>query len=171
MSSATPTPQDAGLPPPATPYTSSPLAASSPSKPTILHLGDDIRWNHEMYAELAEKFNIIRTYSMGREDFKTALKERKWGDFAGMYRPFWNTGGEMGTWNSELMYTPPTQTPVFPHLTYTAISSLARAKSSPRPARVSTGSTHGPSPPTGQSTATRRLRAPSRSPTRPSCSS
>jgi len=106
MSSATPTPQDSGLPAPATPHETSPLAsnASSASKPTILHLGDDIRWNHDLYAELSNKFNIIRTYSMDREDFKQALKEKKWGDFVGMYRPFWNTGGEMGNWDEELMY-------------------------------------------------------------------
>ncbi|KAI4934456.1 hypothetical protein J4E85_002313 [Alternaria conjuncta] len=105
MSSATPTPQDSGLPAPATPYETSSLTsdASSASKPTILHLGDDIRWNHDLYAELNNKFNIIRTYSMAREDFKQALKEKKWGDFVGMYRPFWNTGGEMGNWDEELI--------------------------------------------------------------------
>ena len=106
MSSATPTPQDSGLPAPATPYETSPFTSNalSASKPTILHLGDDIRWNHDLYAELSNKFNIIRTYSMDREDFKQALKEKKWGDFVGMYRPFWNTGGEMGNWDEELMY-------------------------------------------------------------------
>jgi lactate dehydrogenase-like 2-hydroxyacid dehydrogenase len=75
----------------------------SSSKPTILHLGDDIRWNHELYTKLQEKFNIIRTYSMGREDFTAALKDKRWGDFVGMYRPFWNTGGEMGNWDAELI--------------------------------------------------------------------
>jgi hypothetical protein len=104
MSSATPTPQDSGLPAPATPYKSSPLAQSSTSKPIILHLGDDIRWNHELYAELNRKFKIVRTYSMGREEFKQALEEKRWGDFVGLYRPFWNTGGEMGNWDKELMY-------------------------------------------------------------------
>jgi len=139
MSAATPTPQDAGLPPPTTlssatfsdttttfsdtTTTSSNLASSStpfnpdiPSdvtttldtvvsadKPTILHLGDDIRWNHEMYVELGRKFRIERSYSMGREEFKVALREKRWGDFVGMYRPFWNTGGEMGNWDEELM--------------------------------------------------------------------
>ncbi|KAJ4338130.1 hypothetical protein N0V95_008139 [Ascochyta clinopodiicola] len=73
------------------------------SKPTILHLGDDICWNHALYSELVRKFNIVRTYSKGREDFKRALQERKWGDFVGMYRPFWNTGGEMGNWDAELI--------------------------------------------------------------------
>lgn len=113
MSASTPTPQDAGLPaPPSQPANLSAQQQKSSntvssSKPTILHLGDDIRWNHELYAELQSKFNIIRTYSMGRAEFKTALKERRWGDFVGMYRPFWNTGGEMGNWDSELMYVLP----------------------------------------------------------------
>ncbi|KAK3215790.1 hypothetical protein GRF29_8g1083055 [Pseudopithomyces chartarum] len=109
MSAATPTPRDAGLPAP--PVTSPSIHQPSPqppssapsNKPTILHLGDDIRWNHELYNELGSKFHIERTYSMGREDFKTALRERRWGDFVGMYRPFWNTGGEMGNWDKELI--------------------------------------------------------------------
>jgi hypothetical protein len=144
MSSATPTPQDSGLPAPATPHEASQLASksSSASKPTILHLGDDIRWNHELYAELNNKFNIVRTYSMGRDEFKRALKEKKWGDFVGMYRPFWNTGGEMGNWDEELMYVVDTLTyPSHPKLTkhVKATSSPRRAKSTPRPAQDSTG--------------------------------
>ncbi|KAH7067145.1 D-mandelate dehydrogenase-like protein [Paraphoma chrysanthemicola] len=106
MSAATPTPQDSGLPPPATAApskSSQEITPTSGSKPTVLHLGDDIRWNHELYAELGSKFNIVRTYSIGREEFKTALKEKRWGDFVGMYRPFWNTGGEMGNWDKELI--------------------------------------------------------------------
>jgi hypothetical protein len=104
MSAATPTPQDTGLPAPPQPsHLSKVSSTNDSSKPTILHLGDDIRWNHELYAKLQETFNVIRTYNMGREDFKTALKEKKWGDFVGMYRPFWNTGGEMGNWDQELM--------------------------------------------------------------------
>lgn len=107
MSAATPTPQDAGLPPPPAPasnQTSLPVEAPSTiSKPTILHLGDDIRWNHDLYAELNRKFHVARTYSIGRDEFKQALREKRWGEFVGMYRPFWNTGGEMGNWDRELM--------------------------------------------------------------------
>jgi hypothetical protein len=33
-----------------------------------------------------------------------ALKQKKYGDFDAVYRPFWNTGGEMGNWDEELMY-------------------------------------------------------------------
>ena len=42
---------------------------------------------------------------MGRAEFITALKSNQFGDFVAMYRPFWNTGGEMGNWDDELMYT------------------------------------------------------------------
>lgn len=108
MSAATPTPQDSGLPPPASvSHTSTSIASTSESKPTILHLGDDIRWNHELYETLKSRFNVQRTWSMGREEFKQALREKRWGDFVGMYRPFWNTGGEMGNWDEELMYVLP----------------------------------------------------------------
>jgi hypothetical protein len=73
------------------------------SKPILLHLGDDIQWNHDLYSQLQAKFNIMRSYSMNREDFKTALEHSRFGDFVAMYRPFWNTGGEMGRWDEELM--------------------------------------------------------------------
>jgi hypothetical protein len=73
------------------------------SKPIVLHLGDDIRWNHELYKELQESFQIERSYSMKRPELIEALKSKKFGDFDAMYRPFWNTGGEMGPWDNELM--------------------------------------------------------------------
>ena len=31
-------------------------------KPIVLHLGDDIRWNHDVYAKFQEKFDIRRSY-------------------------------------------------------------------------------------------------------------
>ncbi|KAF7572734.1 LdhA, Lactate dehydrogenase and related dehydrogenase [Pyrenophora tritici-repentis] len=83
------------------------------SKPTILHLGEDIRWNHELYEELKREFNIVRTYSMNRSEFKKALAEKQWGDFVGMYRPFWNTGGEMGNWNEELISLLPSSCKIY----------------------------------------------------------
>src|SRR6266480_1112504 len=74
------------------------------AKPILLHLGDDIRWNHALYEKLEERFDIRRSYSMNRADFKTALEAKQFGDFVAMYRPFWNTGGEMGNWDEDLMY-------------------------------------------------------------------
>ena len=76
-------------------------------KPILLHCGDDIKWNHELYSKLSSTFDIKRSYSMGREEFKQALKEKKFGDFGAIYRPFWNTGGEMSPWNAELMFVFP----------------------------------------------------------------
>jgi hypothetical protein len=73
------------------------------STPILLYLGDDIRWNHDLYSQLEKKFTIMRSYSMNRDDFKRALENRRFGDFAAIYRPFWNTGGEMGRWDEELM--------------------------------------------------------------------
>jgi hypothetical protein len=75
------------------------------SKPIVLHLGDPIKWNHELYKRLNEKCKVVRIPSeeLARPKFKQALKERKYGDFVAIYRPFWNTGGEMGNWDEELM--------------------------------------------------------------------
>ncbi|KAF2731934.1 D-mandelate dehydrogenase-like protein [Polyplosphaeria fusca] len=134
MSAATPTPLDAGLPPPphapsastttgghraqqpsraSTISTLSSQSSADTVSPTttaargpksiVLHLGDDIRWNHELYQELGERFEVRRSYCVGREEFKRGLREGKWGNFVGMYRPFWNTGGEMGNWDRELI--------------------------------------------------------------------
>ncbi|KAI9771026.1 MAG: hypothetical protein M1835_006479 [Candelina submexicana] len=73
------------------------------SKPVVLHLGDSIKWNHELYTKLGEQFTIERSGNMSRQEFKQALKDRRFGDFCAMYRPFWNTGGEMGNWDDELI--------------------------------------------------------------------
>jgi lactate dehydrogenase-like 2-hydroxyacid dehydrogenase len=73
--------------------------------PILLHRGDDIKWNHDLYSKLSNTFNIRRSYSMGRE-LKQALKGKKFGDFSAIHQPFWNTGGKMSPWNSELMLVP-----------------------------------------------------------------
>lgn len=72
-------------------------------KPILLHCGNDIRWNHDLYKTLQSKFVIVRSHSMSRAEFIEALKSKKFGDFAAIYRPFWGTGGEMSPWNRELM--------------------------------------------------------------------
>ncbi|KAJ5934543.1 D-isomer specific 2-hydroxyacid dehydrogenase NAD-binding [Penicillium verhagenii] len=82
-------------------------------KPIVLHLGDDIRWNHDQYAKFKDQFEIKRSYSMSRPEFIRALKERQFGDFVAMYRPFWNTGGEMGNWDEELISLLPDSCKIF----------------------------------------------------------
>lgn len=73
--------------------------------PTVLHLGDPIYYNPELYKELEQIATIIRPEAdeRQREPFLAALKEKRWGDFSAIMRPFWNSGGEMGRWDSELI--------------------------------------------------------------------
>jgi hypothetical protein len=108
-------------------------------KPILLHCGDDIKWNHELYAKLSDTFDIKRSHSIGREEFKQALKDNKFGDFVAMYRPFWNTGGEMSPWNSELMFVGALPSLGEPHLRITATFSPNLARSTPQRVPASTG--------------------------------
>lgn len=57
---------------------------------SILHLGDPMLYNPELYAQLGEQFNIIRPSSQERErpEFIKALREEKWGAFHCIMRPF-----------------------------------------------------------------------------------
>ncbi|PLB43345.1 putative D-mandelate dehydrogenase [Aspergillus steynii IBT 23096] len=75
------------------------------SKPRVLHLGAPIKYNPTIYTRISQKFDIIQPQpsELPREEFKRALKERRWGDFDAVFRPFWNTGGEMGNWDEELI--------------------------------------------------------------------
>ncbi len=85
------------------------------TKPIILHLGDPIKYNTELYASLQEQFTVIQPSLEERQRpaFLAALRERKWGDFAGIMRPFWVTGGEMGRWDAELIPLLPPSLRVF----------------------------------------------------------
>ncbi|KAJ5585395.1 D-isomer specific 2-hydroxyacid dehydrogenase NAD-binding [Penicillium hispanicum] len=82
-------------------------------KPIVLQLGDDIRWNHELYAKFQNQFDVRRSYSMSRPEFIRALQERQFGEFFAIYRPFWNTGGEMGNWDEELISLLPASCKVY----------------------------------------------------------
>ncbi|KAI0880770.1 uncharacterized protein GGS22DRAFT_79985 [Annulohypoxylon maeteangense] len=77
----------------------------STKKPVILHIGDPIKHNPEVYERFASEFTVIRPEAeeRQREPFLQALRDRKWGDFDAVFRPFWNTGGEMGRWDKELI--------------------------------------------------------------------
>lgn len=74
-------------------------------KPTVLHLGDPIEFNHDLYRELQSRFSVVRPTLEERQRpaFLQALRDRKWGDFAAVVKPFWNSGGEMGRWDRELI--------------------------------------------------------------------
>ncbi|KAH8894571.1 putative D-mandelate dehydrogenase [Thozetella sp. PMI_491] len=85
------------------------------SKPIVLHLGDPVKFNQELYQKLGEQFTIIRpeVEERQRDAFLEALRTKKWGDFSGIMRPFWSTGGEMGRWDAELIPLLPKSLKVF----------------------------------------------------------
>lgn len=85
------------------------------SKPIVLHIGDPIAWNHAEYSVFSTSFTVIRpsTAERQRPAFIQALKEKKWGEFSAIFRPFWNTGGEMGMWDEELIKEVPESCKVF----------------------------------------------------------
>lgn len=75
------------------------------TKPIVLHLGDPVKYNTDLYKELEEKFTVIRPSleERQREPFLQALREKKWGEFSAIMRPWWGTGGEMGRWDKEMI--------------------------------------------------------------------
>ncbi|ERT00864.1 hypothetical protein HMPREF1624_02097 [Sporothrix schenckii ATCC 58251] len=85
------------------------------SKPIILHLGDPVHHNIELYESLAQQFTIVNPPLADRQRpaFLEALRSRKWGDFQAIMRPFWSTGGEMGRWDKELIPLLPGSLKVF----------------------------------------------------------
>jgi hypothetical protein len=80
-----------------------------------LHLGDAIRFNPDTYALLASQYEVIRPSTPNREraPFMLALRDGKWGDFHALLRPSWPSGGEMGTWDEELIGLLPPSVKVF----------------------------------------------------------
>ena len=80
-------------------------SALQSSKPTILHLGDPIQHNHDIYDQLRSQFNIERPAAsdLERTAFMRHLKNRTWGNFSAIMRPFWRSGNAMTPWNRELI--------------------------------------------------------------------
>lgn len=81
----------------------------------MLHIGDPVKWNLELYSQFSSGFTVIRPSFEERQrpEFMKALKEKKWGDFAAIFRPFWNTGGEMGRWDKEMIPLVPESCKIF----------------------------------------------------------
>ncbi|KAK0653031.1 D-isomer specific 2-hydroxyacid dehydrogenase [Cercophora newfieldiana] len=86
-----------------------------PARPVVLHIGDPIKYNLDTYAEFSKAFEVVRPTRSERERgaLIRALKERQWGDFSAIFRPFWGTGGEMGRWDAELIDLLPDSVRVF----------------------------------------------------------
>jgi hypothetical protein len=80
-----------------------------------LHIGDPVRYNLATYEEFSTLFDVVRPSAEERQrrPFMQALRERRWGDFAAVFRPFWGTGGELGQWDHELISLLPDSVRVF----------------------------------------------------------
>lgn len=85
------------------------------SKPIVLHIGDPVKYNLDIYKRFQADFTVIRPSleERQRDEFMKALKERRWGDFSAIFRPFWGSGGEMGRWDKELVPLLPNSVKVF----------------------------------------------------------
>ena len=85
------------------------------TKPIVLHIGDPVKWNTEFYEQFSKDFIVIRpsTQERQRDEFMKALKENRWGNFSAIFRPFWNTGGEMGRWDKEMIPLVPESCKIF----------------------------------------------------------
>lgn len=92
-----------------------PVASSTPQRPVVLHIGDAVEYNPSTYAEFSAAFDVIRPTAdeRARPAFMAALRERRWGDFAAIFRPHWGSGGEMGKWDRELVDVLPPSVRVF----------------------------------------------------------
>ncbi|OAG01168.1 2-ketogluconate reductase [Paraphaeosphaeria sporulosa] len=84
------------------------------SKPTVLHIGEPIKYNQEFYeTEFVKRFNVVRNEDLDRKSFMEALKTKKYGNFVAIFRPHFQTGGEMGQWDSELISLLPSSCRIF----------------------------------------------------------
>ncbi|CAI7662455.1 unnamed protein product [Penicillium pancosmium] len=84
------------------------------TKPTVLHIGDAIKYNHDFYDnEFTARFNVIQATETNREEFIQALKSQKYGPFSALFRPHFQTGGFMGQWDKELIPILPSSMRIF----------------------------------------------------------
>jgi hypothetical protein len=74
-----------------------------------------VRYNPDTYLSLVTQCEVIRPSAAEREraEFTKALRERRWGDFHAIFRPFWGSGGEMGLWDKEMIDLLPPSVKVF----------------------------------------------------------
>ncbi|KAI5357725.1 putative D-isomer specific 2-hydroxyacid dehydrogenase, catalytic domain-containing protein [Septoria linicola] len=79
-------------------------------RPIILHIGDPIKYNGIYYEkEFAVRFRVVRNECLDRESLLTALRNQAFGQFSAIFRPHFQSGGEMGRWDKELIaLLPPT---------------------------------------------------------------
>ncbi|ORY66003.1 D-isomer specific 2-hydroxyacid dehydrogenase [Pseudomassariella vexata] len=83
-------------------------------KPIVLHIGEPIKYNQDFYEnEFCKRFQVVQNDCPDRATFVQALKDEKYGNFSAIYRPHFQTGGEMGDWDDELISLLPRSVRIF----------------------------------------------------------
>ncbi|KAI0143703.1 D-isomer specific 2-hydroxyacid dehydrogenase [Xylariaceae sp. FL1272] len=74
-------------------------------KQVVLHLGDPVKHAPELFAEFSVLFDVVcpSLEDRCRPAFINALRDKKWGDIAVVFRPSLAAGLEMGAWNDEII--------------------------------------------------------------------
>lgn len=84
------------------------------AKPIVLHIGDPIKYNHDFFEnEFLKQFDVRHNEDLDRASFIKALKDKKYGDFSAIFRPHFQSGGEMGQWDDELISLLPPSLRIF----------------------------------------------------------
>ncbi|KAL2808890.1 D-isomer specific 2-hydroxyacid dehydrogenase [Aspergillus granulosus] len=84
------------------------------AKPVVLHLGEPIKYNHDFYNnDFLARFDVMRNNALDRPSFIEALKNKRYGDFVSIFRPHFQSGGEMGQWDEELIGLLPPSVRIF----------------------------------------------------------
>ncbi|TDZ48334.1 hypothetical protein CTRI78_v008296 [Colletotrichum trifolii] len=74
------------------------------AKHIVLRLGEDIKYNNDYYESIfTDRFTVVVNEEPDRASFIAALKSKKYGDFSAIFRPHFQSGGEMGQWDDELI--------------------------------------------------------------------
>lgn len=83
-------------------------------KPIVLHIGEPIKYNQSFYdEEFCKRFDVRRNEDLDRASFIQALKDNKYGAFSAIFRPHFQSGGEMGQWDEELISLLPASVRIF----------------------------------------------------------
>ncbi|KAL4940584.1 hypothetical protein BDV06DRAFT_18355 [Aspergillus oleicola] len=84
------------------------------AKPVVLHIGEPIKYNQEFHDnDFIARFEVIRNDALDRPSFIQALKQKRYGDFVAIFRPHFQSGGEMGQWDDELIGLLPSSVRIF----------------------------------------------------------
>lgn len=84
------------------------------NRPIVLHIGEPIKYNHTVYdEEFSKRFDVRQNEDLDRASFMQALRDNKYGNFSAIFRPHFQTGGEMGQWDEELIALLPSSVRIF----------------------------------------------------------